>query len=153
MIGNYITFTALLFFITFFAGVFIRYFKTKTIVPGKMLSAKKGGVFEFYPVVFGIIAVFALLHLALGLDPFDRESFYSEVISIILFTFVFYLFSVFVLVFVFYLGTRVAFKLRNTDPRPFYDKHSVTIINLAIWISIFFASIFMIALLYIAVVR
>ena len=151
MIIAYISFALLLFFLTFFAGVFIRYFKTRTITPGKMLSIRKGGVFEFYPVVLGLMAALVMLHALVGLNPFARDSLYAEIIGIIPLTFVFFLFSVFVLVFVFYLVTRIALKLRKADnPAGFYEKHSNTIINIAIWISAFFAAMFLIGSLYVA---
>ncbi len=153
MIIAYISFTLLIFFLTFFAGVFIRYFKTKTITPGKMLSIKKGGVFEFYPVVFGLVAVLIILHALFGMNPFEADSLYAEIIGIIPLTFVFFLFSVFVLVFVFYVTTRLALKLRKVDnPAAYYDKHSTTMITIAIWISVFFAAIFLIGSLYVALV-
>lgn len=109
-----------LFFITFFTDIFYQYFRYKTLVPRKMLSFRKGGLFEHYFIVIAIVLVIAVLHLGFGIDPFMEVNIVSTVLSLATTYFTALVFLVFFLIFMLYLGFYLYARLKKIENRNEY---------------------------------
>ncbi len=146
MIVDYIAYTLLLFFITFFMGVFVQYFRTKTITPAKMFTYKKGGVFEHYFIVGGIMAVIILVHVIFGLNPFRGDNVYADLIGLTPIILVGFVFLVFLFVFLLYFMTSIYLKIRSQiDRKTYYEKYTDLIIKASFGLALFFTLVFIIA--------
>ncbi len=132
---DYIALTFLLFFITFFFDIFIKYIKYRQITPRKMLTFKQGGLFEHYRIVLILLFVIIVTHSVTGLSPFEDNVFF-RIINLFTFTSISLIFLVFVLIFVFYFISILYVKIRRVeDAQAFYRDKSHTIIKVAFIIS------------------
>ena len=141
ILGNYLRITLMLFFITFFMGIFIQYFKTKTITPRKMLTYKPGGLFEHYKIVAVILFTLFVLHGLFDQNPFEPGivGFILDlVLTYIPFTIFFIFFFVFLFFFLFYLYAKIT---RQENPGLYLNKKSHLIIHLSFILAIIMASI------------
>ncbi|MFP4078601.1 MAG: hypothetical protein ACOCU5_03755 [Bacillota bacterium] len=109
-----------LFFVTFFTDIFYQYFRYKTLVPRKMLTYKKGGLFEHYFIVLAITALIAVLHIGFGIDPFLEVNVVSTALSIATTYFTAIVFLVFFLIFALYLGFFFYAKAKGIEDRNEY---------------------------------
>ncbi|MFP4286479.1 MAG: hypothetical protein ACLFRI_02170 [Candidatus Izemoplasmataceae bacterium] len=136
MILDYISFILLLFFMTFFVTIFHEYFKTKMIIPKKMMTYKKGGLFEHYYIVLGLTLIVILLHAFTGMAPFAEDNILSNIIQVISFSFVGFIFLVFTFVFLFYFIAFIYVKVTKIEDRQaFYQQHVHKMITTAFIIS------------------
>ena len=135
MILQYISLILLMFFISFFVSVFWQYIRTKTVVPQKMFSYKKGGLFEHYIIVGLLTLVIILLHGLFGLSPFD-DNILSRIISILTLVGVGYAFLVFIFIFMFYLIALLYTKIvKIQDKQAFFGQHNDRIVTTAMILS------------------
>lgn len=131
---------------TFFVSVFYEYFKTKMIIPKKMMTYKKGGLFEHYFIVGGITLVVVLIHIITGLTPFAADNPLSNTIQVISFSFVGFIFLVFTFVFLFYFIAFIYVKVTKIeDKQTFYQQHVHRMIKTAFIISFILIMLVMIA--------
>ncbi|TVP95092.1 MAG: hypothetical protein EA374_05000 [Acholeplasmatales bacterium] len=135
MLLQYVSLILLMFFITFFAGVFWKYIRTKTVVPQKMFSYKQGGLFEHYIIVGTLTVLIIFLHLAFDLSPFG-ENILNRVISILTLAGVGYAFLVFIFIFMFYLIAVIYTKIvKIEDRQAFFGRHNDRIVTTAMILS------------------
>lgn len=129
---EYVSTTLVLFFITFFIGIFIRFAKTARIIPAKMLSAQKGGLFEHYKIVAAIIALLVIMHL-IGFNPYAGDNVIAALFSAFLIAAALYIVLVFIFVFLFYfiafLHTKVA---KIEDREAYYTRHNYKLVLTAL---------------------
>ena len=136
MIIDYLALMLLLFFITFFLGIFIHYIQHRSITVGKMFTYKKGGVFEHYIIVGGLMLVVIIGHIAFGLNPFELDSLQSKLINLVTLTAVGFIFLVFIFVFLFYFIAFMVVKISKIEDRAeFYKQHTDRMILTAFIIS------------------
>ena len=132
MLLDYISFILLLFFMTFFIDIFHQYFKTKMIIPRKMMTAKEGGLFEHYIIVGILTAIVIGLHLITGLTPFAADNLLSNIIQVISFSIVGFIFIVFIFVFLFYFIAIIYAKVTKIeDKESFFRTHTHKMITTA----------------------
>lgn len=133
---DYISFAFLLFFITFFVDIFVQYFRTKTVIPRKMFTYKKGGVFEHYIIVSIIMLAILIIGLITQTNPFVDETIFAQILFIVPIMIVAFIFLVFLFVFVFYFMTAFYIKLTKVEEKTeFYQKHTHKMITTAFIIS------------------
>ena len=138
MIMDYIAFAFLMFFITYFIDIFIQFFTTKTIIPRKMFTYKKGGVFEHYIIVSIITASVVIIHLITGQNPFIGDDIISNIIFSVPFIIVAFIFLVFLFIFTFYFITYFYIKVTKVeDKKAFYEKHTNRMIYTAFGLALF----------------
>ncbi len=116
----YINLILVLFFITFFVDIFYQYFRYKTLMPRKMLSFKKGGLFEHYYIVLAVTAFIAILHLGFGVDPFMETNAVSIILSLVTTYFTALVFLVFFFIFILYLGFYIYARIKKFENRNEY---------------------------------
>ncbi|MFU8786230.1 MAG: hypothetical protein ACNA7U_03205 [Candidatus Izemoplasmataceae bacterium] len=132
MLLDYISFILLLFFMTFFVDIFRQYFKTRMIIPRKMMTAKEGGLFQHYIIVGILTAIVLSIHLATGLRPFAEDNILSNIIQVISFSIVGFIFIVFIFVFVFYFIAIIYAKITKIeDKAEFFREHTHKMITTA----------------------
>ncbi|MFW6318701.1 MAG: hypothetical protein ACOC1L_00810 [Bacillota bacterium] len=135
---DYISYAFLLFFITFFISIFWQFFKTKTIVPRKMFTYKKGGVFEHYIIVGVLLVAIVIGGLVTNqnLLSVENQSTFASIIQTTPILIVGFIFLVFLFVFLFYFLTAFYIKLTKVeDKTAFYQKHTNKMITTAFIIS------------------
>ncbi len=144
---NYLTLTIMLFFITFFLDIFYQYIRYKMITPRKMLSHKKGGIFEHYKIVGGLILALLLTHGIFDISPFS-ESVLAFAIDLTLNYIFITIFLTFFLVFLFFLAVYTFAKIKKVeDLTQFMNKKTVPIINTAMILAVLIAAALLIILL------
>lgn len=62
---------------TFFLAFTFRYFKSRSVSASRVLSIQRGGLFEFYKLVLGLVLVTIILHLW-GFDPFNSARLFGQ---------------------------------------------------------------------------
>ncbi len=111
-----------------------------------MFTYKKGGVFEHYFIVGGIMVAMILIHVIFGLDPFRGETVYTDIVGITPMILVGFVFLVFLFVFFIYFLTSIYLKIRSqVDRKSFYEKYTDLIIKTAFGLSLFIVIVFIIA--------
>ncbi len=131
LVMDYLSFAFILFFITFFADVFYFYFRYRYVIPRKMLSWKRGGLFEHYKLVGFIVLVVALIHGMTGLDPFagsalhpfaaEREPNILSLIVLIVITYIpIAILLIFTFIFLLYFAHSLYAKARKVENRKEY---------------------------------
>ncbi|MFW6298604.1 MAG: hypothetical protein ACOC14_02875 [Bacillota bacterium] len=132
-----------LFFVTFFTDIFYQYFRYKTLVPRKMLSFRKGGLFEHYYIVLSITAVLVFLHLGFGIDPFLEVNIVSTSLSIATTYFTALVFFVFLLIFFLYIGFSLYAKIKGiADRNEYLSNQGHRIVKTAFISSFILATVF-----------
>jgi hypothetical protein len=105
---------------TFFLAFTYRYFKSRSVSTSRILSTQRGGLFEFYKVVVGLVLFTIILHLW-GFDPFDttqvlgqlRSWFVDFIAQAILWTMLFFVLT--------WLGLTAYMKLKQINDRSTID--------------------------------
>ncbi len=144
---NYLRVTLMLFFITFFIGIFVQYFKHKTITPRKMLSYKAGGLFEHYKIVAIIVFSLFILHGVFDQNPFEPGivgltlDFVITFVPLVIFLVFFFVFLFFL---VFYLVAKIS---KQENPADYLNNKSHMIIHLSFILGLIIASIAIVVLL------
>ncbi len=144
---NYVQLAIMLFFITFFVGIFVQYFRTKSIQPRKMLSFKKGGLFEHYKVVAAIIFGLMIIHGVFDMSPFE-PGIVAFIVDLVLTYVPLVIFLVFFFVFTLYLVFYLYARLKRLEnPSDFLQQKSHLIIHVAFFAAVILATIAIIFLL------
>ncbi len=137
---NYVAFLFLVFILTFYVGVFVRYVKTKTIVTQKMLTYRKGGLFEHYILTPSIVFVIRVLDVIFGDglgSPFIAGHWLHTTVWTLSITLIAYVFLVFIFIFMFYLITFLYIKIfKVEDKRKVYALHSHKMVMTALIVSL-----------------
>ncbi len=121
---DYLVFAILLFFITFFIDIFYYYFRYRRVIPRKMLTFKRGGLFEHYRIVGMTVLVLVLIHAIFGINPFPQPGEEANALSMFIEAVTFYLpvtvFMIFIFIFAFYMAHSLYAKARNIEDRKQY---------------------------------
>lgn len=117
---SYIQLAVGLFVGTFYLAFVGRYFRHRMALQAKILSTKRGGLFEFYRVVIALLLISGSLHL-LGVNPFETTNLYGLILQ---FSISFVANSIFVSVLLFmliWLGLYLIMRLKKIDDKASLD--------------------------------
>lgn len=143
---SYIQLAVGLFVGTFYLAFVGRYFRHRMALQAKILSTKRGGLFEFYRIVMALLLISGSLHL-LGVNPFETTNLYGLLLQ---FSVSFVANSIFVSVLLFlliWLGLYLFMRVKKMDDKALLDAWIHRLIKLMFIIG-FMASFVLTALAY-----
>ena len=144
---QYLSLAIMLFFITFFVDIFYQYVRYKNITPRKMLTFRRGGLFEHYKIVGAIILVLFVIHGVFDVSPFV-DSLLAFVLDIIINYIFVTIFLVFFFVFITFLVLYGYARIKKIEDRAkFLNDRTVPIINASMIVAAITAAVLILVLL------
>lgn len=147
----YLRVTFMLFFITFFIRIFMQYFKEGLITPQKILTYKKGGLFEHYKAVGIIMFSLLMIHGIFNVNPMatgEESNWLSWTLEFILMYIPLVIFTVFFFIFIFFTVLYIIARLKKIKhPGVFIQTKARLIIHIAFLLGFLIVSAIMAYLL------
>ena len=145
LVFNYIGLLFIMFFISFFLDKFVRFAMKKEVVNSPMFTVKKGGLFEFFLPVFGVVLVLGILHASVpSFNPFETDNALGTIVSsfVLFFSSLLLFMILFTFISLAVLGIVISI-IRIEDKRTFFKRNNYRILMVSFGLSFIFAVMFL----------